>query len=162
LCAHAPEVVGALLGLLRQCPGAAAVIPTILAQVALSRRQRQALEAALLAPPETSAATHALLAWDDYESWSVGRLLDALADLQRPTGAGLDAALAARSWYLVALVLSRVGLASRAVACLQAYVKQQPGHPLVHAKLAQFLSVQNQPEAALQHLLQAWQSLQEH
>src|SRR5262249_26173781 len=30
LCTHAPEVVGALLGLLRQCPGATAVIPALL------------------------------------------------------------------------------------------------------------------------------------
>ena len=54
LCTHTPEVVGALLGLLRQCPGAAAVMPIILEQVALSRRQRQALEAALASPAETT------------------------------------------------------------------------------------------------------------
>src|SRR5262249_50089945 len=62
---HAPEGCGALLGLLRQCPGAVAVMPVILEQVALSRRQRQALEAALHAPPEATA--HTLLAWEDLE-----------------------------------------------------------------------------------------------
>lgn len=153
LCTHAPEVVGALLGLLRQCPGAAAVMPVILEQVALSRRQRQTLEAALHAPPEPSATTQTLLAWEDLERWPLGRLLDALSHLQGPAGLGREAAL------MEALVCSRVGLVSRAVACLQACIQQQPEHPLAHYKLAQFLREQNQPEAALQHMLQAWQSL---
>jgi len=151
VCTHAPEVVGALLGLLRQCPGAAAVIPVILEQVALSRRQRQALEAALHAPPEATTTTPTLLAWDGLAHWPLGRLLDTLSDLQRPADAGLDAA--------VALVLARVGLVPRAVAYLQAGLQRQPEHPLAHYQLAQFLRAQNQPEAALQHLLQAWQSL---
>src|SRR5215510_2480884 len=45
LCTHAPEVVGALLGLLRQCPGAAAVIPVLLQHVAVSRLQGLAVDA---------------------------------------------------------------------------------------------------------------------
>src|SRR5439155_25674780 len=112
VCTHAPEVVGALLGLLRQCPGAAAVMPVILEQVALSRRQRQALEAALHAPPEATTTTPTLLAWDGLEHWPLGRLLDTLSDLQRPAAAGLDAA--------VALALARAGLVPRASPYLPA------------------------------------------
>src|SRR5262249_59690286 len=75
VCTHAPEVVGALLGLLRQCPGAAAVMPVILEQVTLSRRQRQALEAALHTPPEATATTPTLLPWDQLGHWPLRRLL---------------------------------------------------------------------------------------
>jgi len=160
VCTHAPELVGALLGLLRPCPGAVAVMPVILEQVALSRRQRQALEAALHAPPEAAATTHTPLAWEDIEHWPVGRMLDTLSELHRPAGAERDAALMARSWYVVAVVFARVGLVARAVACLQACIQQQPAHALAHYKLAQFLWAQNRLEAALQHMLQAWQSLE--
>src|SRR5262249_46168061 len=152
VCTHAPEVVGALLGLLRQCPGAAAVMPVILEQVTLSRRQRQALAAALHTPPEATATTPTLLAWDELEHWPIGRLLDTLSDPRRPAGVGLDAAL------IVALVLARVGLVRRAMAYLQACIQQQPEHPLAHYQLGQFLRIQNQPEAARQHMLHAWQS----
>src|SRR5262249_53963573 len=99
-------------------------------------------------------------AWEGLEHWPLGRMLDTLSELQRPAGAGLDAALIARSWYIVAMVFARVGLRSRAVAGLQACLQQQPEHPLAHYQLAQFLQAQNQPEAALQHMLQAWQSLE--
>src|SRR5207253_1939525 len=69
LCTHAPEVVGALLGLLRQCPGATAVIPALLEHVPLSRRQRQALEAALHTSAESTTAAHTLFAWEDLPHW---------------------------------------------------------------------------------------------
>ncbi len=160
LCSHAPEVVGALLGLLRQCPGATAVIPVLLEQVALSRRQRQALEATLHAPAESTITAHTLLAWEDLQHWPLGRLLDTLADVQRPAGIELDAALVARGQYIAAMVLARVELLPRAVASLQACLQLQPEHPLAHYALAQFLRAQDQQEAALHHTLQAWHGLQ--
>ena len=89
----------------------------------------------------------------------MGRLLETLSDIHRPAGAVLDATLVTPGWYIVALVLARVGLLSRAVACLQACLQQQPADPRTHYTLAQFLSAQNQPAAALQHTLQAWQHL---
>ena len=159
LCTHAPEVVGALLGLLRQCPGATAVIPALLEQVALSRRQRQALEAALHTPAESTTTAHTLLAWEDLSHWPLGRLLDALSDLQRPAGTEHAAALAAQGQYIAALVIARVKLLPRAMTSLQACLQLQPGHPLAHYTLAQFLRAQNQQEAALDHTLQAWHGL---
>jgi len=159
LCTHAPEVVGALLGLLRQCPGATAIIPALIEQVALSRRQRQALEAALHMPAESTTTAHTLLVWDDLQHWSLGRLLNTLSDVQRPAGTERDAALAAQGQYIVALVLARVELVPRAVASLQACLQLQPEHPLAHYTLAQFLRAQDQQEAALDHTLQAWHGL---
>jgi len=159
LCSRAPEVVGALLGLLRQCPGATAVIPALLEHVALSRRQRQALEATLHTPAESTTAAPTLFAWDDLPPWPLGRLLDTLSALQRPAGTEHDTALAAQSQYIAALVLARVGLLPRAVASLQACLQLQPEHPLAHYTLAQFLRTQNQQEAALNHTLQAWHGL---
>jgi tetratricopeptide (TPR) repeat protein len=159
LCTHAPEVVGALLGLLRQCPGATAVIPALLEHVALSRRQRQALEAALHTPAESTSTAHTLFAWENLPSWPLGRLLGALADLQRPPGTEHDAALVAQGQYMVALVFARVGLLPRAVASLQACLQLQPEHPLAHYTLAQFLRAQDQQEAALDHMQQAWHGL---
>src|SRR4029453_18882134 len=84
LCTRAPEVVGALLGLLRQCPGATAVIPALLEHVALSRRQRQALEAVLHTPAGRTTGAHTLLAWEALQHCALERLLEALADCQRP------------------------------------------------------------------------------
>jgi tetratricopeptide (TPR) repeat protein len=159
LCAHAPEVVGALLGLLRQCPGATAVIPALLEHVALSRRQRQALEAVLHTPAESTPTAHALLACEDLPNWPLGRLLDTLSDIQRPAGMEYDAALAAHGQYLVALVLARLGLVPRAMASLQACLQLQPEHPLAHYTLAQLLRAQDQQEAALDHTLRGWQGL---
>jgi hypothetical protein len=159
LCTHAPEVVGALLGLLRQCPGATAVIPALLEHVALSRRQRQALEAALHTPAESTTAAYTLFAWDDLPPWPLGRLLDTLSILQRPAGTEHDTALAAQGQYIAALVLARVGLLPRAAASLQACLQLQPEHPLAHYTLAQFLRTQDQQEAALAHTLQAWHGL---
>ena len=159
LCTHAPEVVGALLGLLRQCPGATAVIPALLEHVALSRRQRQALEAALHTPAESTTTAHTLFAWEDMPRWPLGRLLGTLSDIQRPADTEPDAALVARGQYMAALVLARVGLLPRAVASLQACLQLQPEHPLAHYTLAQFLRAQDQQEAALDHTLQAWHGL---
>ncbi len=159
LCTHAPEVVGALLGLLRQCPGATAVIPALLEHVPLSRRQRQALEAALHTPAESTTTAHTLFAWEDLSRWPLGRLLGTLADIQRSAGTEHDAALVVQSQYMAALVLARVGLLPRAVASLQACVQLQPAHPLVHYTLAQFLRAQDQQEAALDHMQQAWHGL---
>jgi tetratricopeptide (TPR) repeat protein len=159
LCTHAPEIVGALLGLLRQCPGATTVIPALLEHVALSRRQRQALEAALHTPAESTTVAHPLAAWEDLLRWPLGRLLDTLSALQRPAGTEHVAALAAQSQYIVALVLARVGLLPRAMASLQACLQLQPEHPLAHYTLAQFLRTQDQQEAALDHTLQAWHGL---
>jgi hypothetical protein len=78
LCTHAPEVVGALLGLLRQCPGATAVIPVLLEHVALSRRQRQALEVSLHTCKTTTIA-HTLSRKRDLPRWPLGRLLGTLS-----------------------------------------------------------------------------------
>lgn len=160
LCAHAPEVVGALLGLLRQCPGAAAVIPTILERVALSRRQRQALEAAQQALPETVSSDHVWLAWEEMPQWPLGRLLETLSDVRRPTGTRADTAVEARTCYIAALIFARAGLPHRAVVNLQHCLRLQPGQPLAHYKLAQLLSEHQQAEAAFDHLLQAWRSLE--
>ena len=81
LCSHAPEVVGALLGLLRQCPGATAVIPALLEQVALSRRQRQALEATLHTPAERTTTAHTLLDWEDLPALALGAFARTLSRL---------------------------------------------------------------------------------
>ena len=159
LCTHAPEVVGALLGLLRQCPGATAVIPALLEHVALSRRQRQALEASLHTPAESTTTAHTLFAWEDLPRWPLGRLLGTLSDIQRLAGTEHDAALVVQGQYMAALVLARVGLLPRAVASLQACLQLQPEHPLAHYTLAQFLRTQDQQEAALDHTLQAWHGL---
>ena len=159
VCTHAPEVVGALLGLLRQCPGATAVIPALLEHVALSRRQRQALEAVLHTPAESTTAAPTLFAWEDLSPWPLGRLLDILSAIQRPAGTERDAALAAQGQYIAALVLARVGLLPRAVASLQACLQLQPEHPLAHYTLAQFLRAQDQQAAALDHMQQAWHGL---
>jgi tetratricopeptide (TPR) repeat protein len=159
LCMHAPEVVGALLGLLRQCPGATAVIPALLAQVALSRRQRQALEATLHTPAEHATTAPTLFAWEDPEHWPLGRSLETLHTIQRPAGMEHDVGLEVQGQYMAALVLARLGLVSRAVVRLQACLALQPAHPLAHYTLAQFLRTQGQQEAALEHTLQAWHGL---
>ena len=52
LCSHAPEVVGALLGLLRQCPGATAVIP--------ARARAGGTVSASTASPRSSPSTRLL------------------------------------------------------------------------------------------------------
>ena len=158
LCSHAPEVVGALLGLLRQSPGATTVIPALLEHVALSRRQRQALEAVLYATGESTTA-QTLFAWEDPSLWPLGRLLDTLSDIQRPAGTEYETALAAQGQYMAALVLARVGLLPRAVASLQLCLQVQPEHPLAHYTLAQFLRAQDQQAAALDHMMQAWNGL---
>lgn len=160
LCTHTPEVVGALLGLLRQGPGAASVIPTILEQVPLSRRQRQALETAQQSTPEAVAPAQAWLTWDDMPQWPLGRLFETLSDVHRPTGTHTDTALETRVLYIIAMIFMRVGLPHRAIASLQHCLHLQPQQPLVHYKLAQLLSLEQQTDTAFTHLLQAWHSLQ--
>ena len=79
--------------------------------------------------------------------------------MQRPAGTEHEAALAAQGQYMAALVLARVGLLSCAVASLQTCLQLQPEHPLAHYTLAQFLRTQEQQEAALHHMVQAWNGL---
>ncbi len=160
LSTNAPEVVGALLGLFRQCPGATELIPTLLEQVTLSRRQRQAMEVALLTPIEGAASTPTLFAWEDLQSASLGRILEALGDLQRPVGPAFESVLAARGHYLSALVFMRLQRLPRAIASLQACLQNQPEHPLAHYMLAQLLQRPAQQESALQHMRHAWHGLQ--
>jgi len=159
LCSHAPEVVGALLGLLRQSPGATSVIPALLEHVALSRRQRQALEVALHAPVESTGSAQPLFAWEDLSRWPLGRLLGTLSDIHRPAGTEHETALAAWGQYMAALILARVGLLPSAVVGLQTCLRLQPEHPLAHYTLAQFLRTQDQQEAALEHMVRAWNGL---
>ena len=59
----APEVVGALLSVLRQCPDAQTAIQTILGHVPLSQRQRQALEAAVHIPLSAPTTPPDPMAW---------------------------------------------------------------------------------------------------
>jgi tetratricopeptide (TPR) repeat protein len=160
LSANAPEVVGALLGLFRQCPGATEAIPALLEQLTLSRRQRQAMEAALLTPSEGASTGQAMFAWEDLQSAALGRVFDALADLQRPASPEFDAVLAARGDYLCAMVFTRLPLLSRALASLQSCLQHQPEHPLAHYTLAKLLQGEHQLDAALHHTLQAWHGLQ--
>ncbi|MGE3539187.1 MAG: hypothetical protein AB7N91_17370 [Candidatus Tectimicrobiota bacterium] len=159
LCPHTPEVVGALLGLLRQCPGSSTVMPTILEQVALSRRQRQALESALQAVPAAVSPVQLWLGWEDMPQWPVGRLLETLADVHRPAGPQVDAASVTRTLYVAAMLFARVHLPHRAHTTLQRCLQLQPAQPFVHYNLARLLNLQQQPEAALAHALQAWQHL---
>ncbi|MBM3224451.1 MAG: hypothetical protein FJZ47_11700, partial [Candidatus Tectomicrobia bacterium] len=161
MTAQAPEVVGALLGFLRQCPGATAVIPALLEQVSLSRRQRQALEATLQTPTESSTTTvYGLSPWDDLRGWTLGRLFEALETCQQPGGTEHHTAFMARGQYLTALVLARVGLLSRAIATVQDCLQLQPGHPMAHYTLAQWRLAAGDQDAALDHTLQAWHGLQ--
>ena len=79
---QAPEVVGALLGLLRQCFGAHVAMQTILDQVPLSQRQRHALEGALQTPALAATATPDPLTWEPIRWWPLARLLDTLTHLR--------------------------------------------------------------------------------
>lgn len=155
LAAQAPEVVSALLGVLRQHPASGTVMQTILERVPLSRRQRQALEVALQTPLVATASD--VLSWEGLRHWPLGRLLDTVSSLS-PTA--LQAGHATRSWYVLALVLAQAGLLGRATDYLSTCLQLQPQQPLVHYTLAQLLSLQQQPVDALQHTLQAWQGLQ--
>jgi tetratricopeptide (TPR) repeat protein len=155
---RAPEVVSALLGLLRQCPAAQATMRSILDHVALSRRQRQLLETALQTPTPAATPPPDPLAWEPLRSWPLARLLDTLADV-RQHGAPPDEAAAARAWYAHAVVFARVGLLARAVDDLHACLRLQPEQPLAHFMLAQILHMQHQYQAAWQHTQQAWHAL---
>jgi hypothetical protein len=156
---RAPEVVGALLGLLRQCPAAHATMRFILAYVPLSRRQRQALETALQTPSPATTPTRDPLAWEPLQSWPLPRLLDTLADVRQQPAAPPGEATEARAWYALAVVLARVGLPARAVDALHACLRLYPEQPLAHFMLAQLLHVQHLYQAAWQHIQQAWHAL---
>lgn len=148
---RAPEVVGALLGLLRQCPAAQATMRGILDHVALSRRQRQLLETALQTPPPAASPAHDPLAWEPLRSWPLARLLETLADVRQQPAGPPDGAAEARAWFVLAVVFTRVGLRAHAVDALHACLGLQPAQPLAHFGLAQFLHVQHRYEASWQH-----------
>jgi tetratricopeptide (TPR) repeat protein len=156
---QAPEVVGALLGVLRQCSGAHVAMRIILDQVPLSQRQRHVLEAAIPTPPPATAATPDLLAWEPIRSWSLTRLFDTLMHLRTRHAVPSGSAVEAQAWYLLAMVFARVGLHARARACAHTCLNLQPGQPLVHFLLSQLYRLQHQYEAAWQHIRAAWQGL---
>jgi tetratricopeptide (TPR) repeat protein len=156
---QAPEVVGALLGLLRQCPDAHAVMRTLLEQVSLSQRQRYALEVALQTPAPAATATPDPLTWEPIRWWPLARLLDALTHLRPQPGVPPDRAREAQTWYVLAMVFVRAGLHARASDCARACLGLQPAHPLVHFLLSQLCRLQHQQQAAWQHIQAAWHGL---
>jgi tetratricopeptide (TPR) repeat protein len=156
---QAPEVVGALLGVLRQCSGAHTAMRTILDQVPLSQRQRHALEMALQTPTPATTAVPDPLAWESMRSWSLTRLLDTLLHLQPRHAVSPDSTVEAQAWYVLAMVFARVGLHARASACAHACLGLQPAQPLVHFLLSQLYRLQHQYETAWQHIQAAWQGL---
>jgi tetratricopeptide (TPR) repeat protein len=156
---QAPEVVGALLGRLRQCSGAHAAMQTILDQVPLSQRQRHALEAALQTPVLAATATHDPLAWEPIRWWPLARLIDTLTHLRPQPVASPDSALGAQTWYVLAMMFARVGLHARASDCARACLGLQPVHPLAHFLLSQLCRRQHQQQVAWQHIQAAWHGL---
>src|SRR5215471_5267678 len=152
LGSQAPEVVGALLGLLRQCSDAPAAMRTILDQVPLSQRQRHALEVALQTPAPAATATHDPLTWEPIRWWPLARLLDTLAHLRPQHVVPPDSAREAQTRYVLAMVFARVGLHARASDCARACLGLQPAHPLVHFLLSQLCRLQHQQQAAWQHI----------
>lgn len=156
---QAPEVVGALLGLLRQCPAAQATMRCILEHVALSRRQRQLLETALHTPSPATTPAPDPLAWEALRSWPLARLLDALTDVRQPPATFPGEAAEARVCFVLAVVFVCLGLLARAVDALHACLRLQPAQPLAHFMLAQLLHVQHQYNTAWEHIQQAWHAL---
>jgi len=156
---RAPEVVGALLSLLRQCQGAHPAMRAILDQVSLSQRQRHALEVALQAPAPAATATCDPLVWEPMRSWPLARLLDTLTDLRSRHITPHDNASEAQAWYVLAMVFVRVGLLARASDCARACLRLQPEQPLVHFLLSQLYRLQQQYQAAWQHIQEAWHGL---
>src|SRR5712692_8119953 len=150
---QAPEMVGALLGRLRQGAGAHAAMRTILDQVLLSQRQRHALAAAV--QTSAPAATYDPLAWEPIRSWPLTRLLDTLTHLRPRHAAPPDRAGEAQAGYVLALVFARVGLQARARACL----RLQPAQPLVHFLLSQLCRLPHHQPAAWEHVQAAWDGL---
>jgi tetratricopeptide (TPR) repeat protein len=159
LSIQAPEVVGALLGLLRQCSGAHAAMRTILDHVPLSQRQRHALEAALQTATSAASATPDPLAWEPIRWWPLARLLDTLTQLRPQYRASPESAIEAQTWYVLAMVFARVGLHARASDCARACLDLQPAHPLVHFLLSKLYRLQHQQQAAWQHIQAAWDGL---
>jgi tetratricopeptide (TPR) repeat protein len=156
---QAPEVVGALLGLLRQCSGAHAAMRAILDHVPLSQRQQHALEAALQTPTPAATATPNPLAWEPMRWWPLARLLDTLTHLRPRHAAPPDRAGEAQAWYVLAIVFARMGLHARASDCARVCLDLQPAHPLVHFLLSQLCRLQHQQQAAWQHIQAAWHGL---
>ena len=156
---QAPEVVGALLGVLRQCSSAHAAMRTILDQVPLSQRQRHVLEVAIQTPTPATTTAPDVLAWEPIRSWSLTRLLDTLVRLQPQHVVPPGSAVEAQAWYVLAMVFARVGLHARARACAHACLGLQPAQPLVHFLLSQLYRLQQQYKAAWQHIQAAWQGL---
>ncbi len=150
---QAPEMVGALLGRLRQGAGAHAAMRTILDQVLLSQRQRHALAAAV--QTSAPAATYDPLAWEPIRSWPLTRLLDTLTHLRPRHAAPPDRAGEAQAGYVLALVFARVGLQARARACL----RLQPAQPVVHFLLSQLCRLPHHQPAAWEHVQAAWDGL---
>jgi len=153
-----PEVVGALLGLLRQCSDAHAAMQTILDQVPLSQRQRHVLEGALQAPA-LATTTHAPLAWEPIRWQPLARLLDTLTHLRPQYVNAPDNAIEAQTWYVLAMVFARVGLHARASDYARACLDLQPAHPLAHFLLSQLCRRQHQQQAAWEHVQAAWHGL---
>jgi tetratricopeptide (TPR) repeat protein len=156
---QAPEVVGALLSLLRQCSGAHAAMRTILDQVPLSQRQRHALEAALQTAASAAPTTPDPFAWEPIRWWPPARLLDTLAQLRPQSRASSESTIEAQTWYVLAMVFARVGLHARASDCARACLGLQPAHPLVHFLLSQLYRLQHQQQTAWQHIQAAWDGL---
>jgi tetratricopeptide (TPR) repeat protein len=156
---RAPEVVGALLSLLRQCPDAQTAMRAILDQVPLSQRQRHALEVALQTPASAATVTCDPLAWEPMRSWPLARLLDTLTHLRQQHTTPPDGTSEAQAWYGLAIVFARVGLLARAGDCARACLRVQPTQPLVHFLLSQLYRLQHQYQAAWQHIQEAWQGL---
>jgi tetratricopeptide (TPR) repeat protein len=156
---QAPEVVGALLGLLRQCSDAHAAMRAILDQVPLSQRQRHALEAALQTAASVASATPAPLAWEPIRSWPLARLLDTLTQLRPQYRASPESAREAQAWYVLAILFARVGLHARASDCARACLGLQPAHPLVHFLLSKLYRLRHQQQTAWQHIQAAWDAL---
>src|SRR5262249_51193742 len=156
---RAPEVVGALLGLLRQCPDAHAAMRAILDQVPLSQRQRHALEVALQTPTPAATAPRDPLAWELMRSWPLARLLETLTHLRQQHTTLPDRAAEAQAWYGLAIVFARVGLLARACDCARACLRAQPAQPLAHFLLSQLYRLQHQYQAAWQHIQAAWHGL---
>ena len=162
LGSRAPEVVGALLRLLSKCPMGHTVIPAILAQVALSKRQRQALEIALPALSPMSAPSLTLADWNAPRDWPLARLFGMLSALTDAGAIPSAPTSDAYTWHLLALVFCRVGLHARASECLQMCVNLNPENLVASYQLAHLLRQQQRHEAALHHVLTAWRISQVH
>ncbi|MEE9149255.1 MAG: hypothetical protein V3U27_17880 [Candidatus Tectomicrobia bacterium] len=157
---HAPDVVSALLDLLRHCPQAHPTIQDILHQVSLSKRQRRTLEAALEDATPAAGPAVSPLAWESIRSWSLVQVLEVLSDAPPPALTPPDSAVAARTWYVLAVTLARMGILSHAADCAHTCLRLTPEQPLAHFLLAQIHRLLQHHTTALHHSMQAWHALQ--